>query len=276
MDTISTPPAHPAPPGGSDSPDGPGGPGSPGSPGGPGGEDATRPRHRALEAITKYWLPFFTGLLALATAAVGLYAKQATDERDELADSSSSLEAQVAQLSDRKDELEASNEQLQADNDALREQVESAQSSQSSRGSDDEDSSTPTTSPTAPSEPPAVFRATSGTPVVVAEYSGIDLDSQDSNWGIESDSRDLYVSGGADHLNVSDTLAIVDAPPTVAQCEAQTVRDEHLDRSQTVVGQQLCVRSGEGRWAYVRIASIDTEAKTISFEITVWKLPSDP
>jgi hypothetical protein len=78
-------------------------------------------------------------------------------------------------------------------------------------------------------------------------------------------------------VNVSDILAIVGAPPTIEDCEAQTVRQGgSLEASQTVVGEQMCVRSGEGRWAYVRIAAIDTEAETMSFDIVVWKLQSDP
>lgn len=49
-----------------------------------------------------------------------------------------------------------------------------------------------------------------------------------------------------------------------------------LPGAQTVVGQHLCVRSNEGRWAYVHIAAIDTENDTVSFDITVWKLTTDP
>jgi hypothetical protein len=36
------------------------------------------------------------------------------------------------------------------------------------------------------------------------------------------------------------------------------------------------VRSNEGRWAYVRIADIDPENRRISFDVTVWKISTDP
>jgi hypothetical protein len=38
----------------------------------------------------------------------------------------------------------------------------------------------------------------------------------------------------------------------------------------------LGVHTDEERWACVRIAAIDGEARTISFDVTVWKLPTDP
>jgi regulator of replication initiation timing len=230
----------------------------------PATEDTARRRHGVLKAVTEHWLPFLTAILVLATAVVGLYAKQATSERDDLEDTSAALETQITDLSARNEELADSNEQLQAENEALRERLD---------GFSD---STTSTTPARPSATPEVFRDSSGTPVVVPAYDGIDLDSQESNWGIESSSRDLYVLSGARSVDVTDILTIIDSPPTVDECEAQTVRQSRLEAAQTVVGQQMCVRSGEGRWAYVRIAAIDTEAETISFDITVWKLTSDP
>lgn len=241
------------------------------------GAEAEKERHGFLSALTKHWLPFFTALCVLATAVLGIYAKQAANERDELEESATGLEGQVTDLSDSNEELQQANEELQQANDDLEAENEQLREDNTSDTTDGDDStSPPTTSGPQAGSTPEVLRETGGTPVVVPVYDGIDLDSLEPNWGIESSGRDLYVGGSARTVSVSDTLEIVPAPPTPDVCEAQTVRDDELTEAETVVGQQLCVRTGEGRWAYVRIAAIDTEARTMSFDITVWKLPSDP
>jgi hypothetical protein len=121
-----------------------------------------------------------------------------------------------------------------------------------------------------------VFRQTGADPVVVPEQFGIDLDTQESNWGISPYAPpDVYVAPGVDSVR-GNILAIVRARPTLEDCEAQTVLQRFLTRAQTVVGQQICVKSSDGRWAHVRIAAIDRSARTMSFKIVVWKLPTDP
>ena len=65
-------------------------------------------------------------------------------------------------------------------------------------------------------------------------------------------------------------------PPTPRVCAGSTLPVGNITAAQTVVGQQFCVRTGEDRWAYVRIAAIDPEARTIAFDVSVWKLASDP
>jgi hypothetical protein len=125
--------------------------------------------------------------------------------------------------------------------------------------------------------PARVFRETDGAPVVVA--SCIDLDSQEPDWGVGSRShKDLCVSfgsNGAARINATE-LAVVGTPPRLADCEEQTVRRPSTTTAETVPRQQLCVRSSDKRWAHVRIAAIDRSASTMSFDIVVWKLPSDP
>jgi hypothetical protein len=131
----------------------------------------------------------------------------------------------------------------------------------------------PTTSSTRRAE---VFRQTGADAVAVPERFGIDLDTQESNWGISPFAPpDVYVAPGVDSVR-GNTLAIVRARPALEDCEAQTVLQRFLTRAQTVVGQQMCVKSSDGRWAHVRIAAIDRSAKTMSFKIVVWKLPTDP
>ena len=122
-----------------------------------------------------------------------------------------------------------------------------------------------------------VFRETDGAPVVVA--SCIDLDSQEPNWGVGSrNHKDVCVSFGAlGAASVKATrLAVVDAPPSFEDCEKETVLRPSTTTGETVLRQHLCVRSSDKRWAHVRIAAIDRSASTMSFDIVVWKLRSDP
>jgi hypothetical protein len=211
-------------------------------------------RRGVLAAITQHWVPFLTALVGLATAVVSLYAAQrAISQRNEIQDSSASLEAQVQ-------ELEAENGKLRAENDRLQKQLDEA--------TDPGDSTS--------SGPAGVFNQTGKVPVVVG--SCIDLDSQDPNWGVDSGGKkDLCVSFGANgSARVNGRMAVVDGPPTVEDCEKLTVPLSSTTTAETVVGQHLCARSSDDRWARVRIAAIDRAASTISFDIVVWKLDSDP
>jgi hypothetical protein len=144
----------------------------------------------------------------------------------------------------------------------------------------------PSTSGTTETTPPPsttstvdgeVFRETDGAPVVVA--SCIDLDRQEPDWGVGSRShKDLcasFGSNGAARINAT-TLAVVDDPPTLADCERQTVLRPSTTTAETVPRQHLCVRSSDKRWAHVQIAAIDRSASTMSFDVVVWKLDSDP
>ena len=218
-------------------------------------------RRGVLRALTEHWLPFLTAVLALATAVVGLYAARTTSERNELQDNSASLEAQNRGLSDTVRKQEATIAELRAENDRLRQELEGA------AGSGDSGPS---------SEPVGVFRQTGAVPVVVGRC--IDLDSQEPNWGVDSGGhKDLCVSFGANGAaRVNARVAVVDGPPTVDDCGKLTVLRSSTTTAETVVGQHLCVSSSDKRWAHVRIAAIDRSASTMSFDIVVWKLASDP
>jgi cell division protein FtsB len=225
-------------------------------------EEAERPKKTGpLGGLTEHWLPFVTALLTLVAAGLGVWAAQLSGERSDLR---VTVENQEASLGD----LETTNSSLVAENARLSEQLERAQAT------------TTTSLPDPNEEPEAVQEVlrTSATPVVVPEGDGIDLDSPEDNWGVTGGSHDFGVSSGADSLTGSwdGLIAVVPGPPDVRTCEAQTVTAQILPVTQTVVGQHLCVRSNEGRWAYVHIAAIDNENDTMSFDITVWKLATDP
>ena len=215
-----------------------------------------------LAAVTKSWLPFLTAILVLATAALGLYTKQVADQRDEAQAGSDELAAEKDELEQQIAELEEQKATLQAD-------LEEAQQ-------------TPVTTPTASGgttattldRTPEVLRQTGGTPVTIAWGNGIDLDTDAANWGVDAGTYDVFVQStpslsGAEYVLVSE-------PPTPASCAASTLPVNGLTSAETVVGQQFCVHTNEERWAYVRIAAIDTESRTMSFDVTVWKLPTDP
>jgi hypothetical protein len=224
-------------------------------------EETSGRRRGVMAAITEHWLPFLTAVLVLATAVVGLYAQRTTSERNRLQDDSASLEAQVRQLSDSNGKLLAANEELEAVNAKLRQQL---------------DATTPTTSGGTASRSTEIFRQTGASPVVVRGLFGIDLDSQASNWGISPTApSDLHVSPTLQSVG-GKKLAIVKDSPTLQDCEAQTVLQTSLTAGQTVVGQELCVQTSDGRWAHVQITAIDRSAHTMSFKIVVWKLPTDP
>jgi regulator of replication initiation timing len=232
-------------------------------------EEAERRKKRRLGGLTDHWLPFVTALLTLIAAALGLWAAHLSGERNDLRVVVESQEESLGDLESTNSSLAEENSSLQEENAQLSEQLEQAQS-------------TTTTTFTEGDEPPPpvqeVRRETAGTPLVIPEYDGFDLDSQESNWGVTSGSKDLYVNGGARSLNSSSDVlvAVMPGPPSVAECVAQTVVDSGLEAPQTVEGQHLCVRSNEGRWAYVRIADIDPENRRISFDVTVWKISTDP
>lgn len=207
-------------------------------------------RRGVLAAITQHWVPFLTALVGLATAVVGLYAAQrAISQRNEIQDSSASLEAQV--------------QELKAENDRLQEQLDEARNPGDSTSS---------------SGPVGVFRQTGKVPVVIRVSSCIDLDSQEPNWGVDSGGKkDLCVSFGADgSARVNGSMAVVDSPPTIEDCEKLTVPLSSTTTAETVVGQHLCIRSSDRRWVRGRIAAIDRAASTMSFDLIVWKLDSDP
>jgi hypothetical protein len=153
----------------------------------------------------------------------------------------------------------------------------------SSAGADPTESSTTTTSTpnttttstptTTTSVDPPIYRQSAAAVAVPAQY-WIDLDSSAPDWDVKPGGGDIYVSPSVSSITTKK-LAIV-RDPTFAKCEAATDVDINLEPAETVVGQQVCILTSNGRWAYVRIADIDADAETMSFDIVVWKLPTDP
>jgi hypothetical protein len=130
---------------------------------------------------------------------------------------------------------------------------------------------TTTSTPTTTTSVDPVYRQSEAAVPVPAQY-GIDLDSSAPDWDVKPGSGDIYVSPFVSSITTRK-LAIV-RDPTLAKCQSATDIDINLEPAETVIGQQVCIHTSNDRWAYVRIAAIDEE--TMSFDITVWKLPTDP
>ena len=209
-----------------------------------------------MDSITKHWLPFLTVLLGLVAAIIGVYAKQTSAELDSVNTKNEVLEQTVDSLFRRR-----------------------TTGTTTTRGAATTTRGTTTT--TAQPIAPEVFRKSEGSPVVIQWGRGFDLDSQAVNWGIDSgvpdvvaklDNFERHITGGPGNA----TFSIVDAIPTIDQCMAMTVTTSYTATAETVAGQLFCVRTNEDRWGYVRIAQIHTEDRTVSFDVLVWKLPTDP
>ena len=59
--------------------------------------------------------------------------------------------------------------------------------------------------------------------------------------------------------------------PTKAECDGATAWQRSMPRELTRVGTQFCTRSYDGHTAYVHIADIDTDARTITLDLIVWE-----
>jgi hypothetical protein len=234
-----------------------------------------------LDSFTKGWLPFLTAILVAVTAALGLYAAlvttakaSETEKADSLAKANKNLnsdnenlDSTVSSLASQNSQLTTENEKLNSTNSSLVEENDTL------RGS-----STTTTKPA--SDGPEIWRESGANPVVIQFNGGFDLDSLAPNWGIDGN-HDIAASYSSFERHITDSgnssqFSIVKATPTIEACKAQTIVTERLSTAETVEGQLFCVRTSEGRSGYVRIAAINPTDRTFSFDVLIWKLPTDP
>ena len=221
-------------------------------------------------------LPFLTAMLTVLAAALGVWGVKATNDKGELADSVSSLENERDVLREDNASLTAHLADMETSRDSWKERAEDAERADTS-------DSTTTTLPGDPSDPPddvtpsaaGIFRETGRSPVTFAYGYGIDFDTRDVNWGVASFSQDVGLSKQTDGLSLfvpSHVIAVVDKEATYADCDAETVLQEDLGAELTVVGSQFCMRTSEGRWAYVKIVGLDPARETITLHIVVFTL----
>jgi hypothetical protein len=242
----------------------------------PEGADEPREHGRVGTFVVDKGMPFLTAMLTVLAAALGVWGVKATSDKGELADSVTSLENERDVLREDNASLTVHLADMETSRDSWKERAEDAERAGTS-------GSTTTTLPVDPSDPPddvaasaaGIFRETGRSPVTFAYSYGIDLDTRDVNWGIASFSQDISLSKHTDGLALfisSGVIAVVDKEASYAECDAQTVLQDDLGAELTVVGSQFCMRTSEGRWAYVKIVGLDTARETITIHIVVFTL----
>jgi hypothetical protein len=147
-------------------------------------------------------------------------------------------------------------------------------------------STTRITSSTSSTSPGVEVRRETGDVPYQLEYGReFDLDSPpgDGDWGLLSGGSDVSLQIGSIERRLGESgtsarMAIVDSPPSYETCgsEEGLLYKQSLDTAEVVSGRMLCYQTSEGRWAYVHIVNLDDEARVATFEIVVWKLPTDP
>jgi hypothetical protein len=201
------------------------------------------------------------GVVAINTGAVQVSVSDPQADIDDLRTTATSLQQE--------------NEELAAANTDLEEQLAEAEEAPArtttTTTAGDEGSTTPTTSADGP-RTSTVRRETGGTPLAFSYGYSVDLDSQEADWTVQDGQPsgwDLYWSP---YTGLSTyEVVIFDHVPTEAECDDATVRQEGLREVQSVEGTMMCVLTSEDRYAFVRIADVDDEARTASLDVTVWE-----
>jgi cell division protein FtsB len=287
MDTNSTPqapvvgraPTPPPPPAASaPPPGGPVGPGGPVDPPTTGEEpEARRGRlSRIVGFVTDKGIPLLIALFGLLAAVAGTWGAVATAEADDLGQTNASLERQVDTLSEQNDTLTSEAETLTEDRDQWRDRARDAGTATTTTTAADDDGGggQPVTdgSSSATDTPAAVLRETGDQPLTFSSGYSIDLDSDAPDWGVNDGSMgDVHFYLGSQTSLSTREVSLVDHVPTEAECDDATVLVPTLPDGQTREGVQMCTRTSEDRFAYVRIVGIDQAAETITLDIIVWE-----
>ncbi len=109
--------------------------------------------------------------------------------------------------------------------------------------------------------------------MVFSEGYSIDLDSPAPDWGVRhsnSGDVDFDISGTIPHLYTYE-MSVVDHVPTKAECDNATILQPGMPQDLVRVDTKICTRTSEDHTAYVHIADIDTDARTIKLDIIVWQ-----
>jgi hypothetical protein len=211
-------------------------------------------------------IPLLIAVLSLATALAGTWGALATARAKNAEADRTQLEHQVTRLAD-------DNTALQDDKADLQAQVHDLTATTTTTRLTD-DSERPTTGTSGQgSRSSTILRQTGDTPVTFTSGYAIDIDSPDANWHVTQGGGDLrfYLSPSSGPQLSTPEVAVVDHVATKAECEDATVRQPILPRDLVRVDTQFCTRSYDGHTAYVHIADIDTDARTITLDIIVWE-----
>jgi len=98
-------------------------------------------------------------------------------------------------------------------------------------------------------------------------YTGdcVDLDSTEPAWGAPS--GDFCVDG---IYLMNEAMSTFDREPEFADCQAATASTDQVNPFD-VMGQWVCARSSEGRFARVFVVDYEQTAWKLTFELTVWE-----
>jgi hypothetical protein len=209
-------------------------------------------------------IPLLIAVLGLATALAGTWGALATARAKDAEADRTQLEHQVTQLADDNTALQDDKADLQAQVDDL------TATTATTRLTDDGERPTTGTSGQGSRSSP-ILRQTGDTPVTFTAGYGIDLDSTAPDWGVRQGGGTLYFAKTDDPQLGTPEVSMVDHVPTKAECDDATVRQPSMPRELTRVGTQICTRSYDGHTAYVHIADINTDARTITLDIIVWE-----
>ncbi|NUT37120.1 MAG: hypothetical protein HOV79_29025 [Hamadaea sp.] len=109
-------------------------------------------------------------------------------------------------------------------------------------------------------------------------YYSLDLDSTASNWGVAQgsasgwDIRGAYGVGTHGIASFKD-LTLVSGTPTYRMCQEATALQRGISQEQTRDGTSFCVKTDQGRWAWVTIAAVTNSARA-DLNILVWEVPT--
>lgn len=236
---------------------------------------------RLVGFITDKGIPLLIAILGLATALATTWGALAVADKNDAEDTNSSLTRENQTLVQQVNDLTVQVEDLTADRDRLQDELDAADKTGANEvppaatgdgNGDDGSSSSTVTTPEQPSDS-SVFRETGSTPVTFSSGYSIELDATDADWGVEDSSTgDLYFYlGDSGPFLSTGEISLVDHIPTEVECDDATVLQTQLNRGQTQVGAQMCMRTSEDRLSYVHIANIDEDNRTITLDIIVWE-----
>lgn len=228
---------------------------------------------RIVGFVTDKGIPLVIAVLGLLAALAGTWGAVATADANELEDTNASLERQVDTLSEQNDVLTSEVETLAEDRDQWRDRARDAGTATTTTTVADDGAEPVTDGSTSASDTTAaVLRETGDQPLTFSSGYGIDLDSDAPDWGVNNSSfGELSFYMGSQAQLYTGEVSLVDHVPTEAECDDATVLHTSLPDGQTREGVQMCTRTSEDRFAYVRIVGIDQEAETITLDIIVWE-----
>ncbi|WP_166379396.1 hypothetical protein [Catellatospora methionotrophica] len=124
---------------------------------------------------------------------------------------------------------------------------------------------------------PAVKRAAKG--VTLPVYYSMDLDSDAPNWGVVRNAIsgwDIRGAVGVGPYGIASyrDMTLVSGEPIHQTCEAATALLRGVEQEKTRAGTAFCVKTGEGRWAWVKITGVDKSSGEVTLDLHVWEAAS--